>query len=97
MTNKLSSVIEETKIIVEITANIHKATASQLTNMIVENIISAIIEDMEKDINKLRKHRDKAKDDIETYKFYEGGISELNIQIMSLKQAREEIFTSTAQ
>ena len=97
MTNKLSSVIEETKNVIEITANIPKATASQLTNMIVENIISAIIEDMEKDINKLRKHRDKAKDDIETYKFYEGGISELNIQIMSLKQAREEIFTSTAQ
>ena len=91
MTNKLRSVIEEIKIIVEITANIPKATARQLTNVIVESVIIAIIEDMQEDVKNLRNMSIGLQD------FDRGMIGALENRITILKQAREEIFTSTAQ
>lgn len=91
MTNKLRSVIEEIKNVVEITANIPKATARQLTNVIVESVIIAIIEDMQEDVKNLRNMSIGLQD------FDRGMIGELENRITILKQAREEIFTSTAQ
>lgn len=95
MTNKLRSVIEEIKNVVEITANIPKATARQLTNVIVESVIIAIIEEMEK--SKLIHNSILHTHSVCPIDYHDGCIDELNRQINTIKQAREEIFTSTTQ
>jgi len=94
MTNKLRSVIEEIKNVVEITANIPKATAYQLTSVIVESVIGAIIEDMQEELAVYQKtHNLLIQQKSPEIAWSNGMMEEKVITIQRLKQAREELST----
>ena len=96
MTNKLRSVIKEWKEKVEKELGFFYSSSDSDFYLLLTMQLDAIIEDMKEDVEIIEELLNDP-NRIQNKEHYKGSMSEINVQIRKLKQAREELSTSLTQ